>query len=232
MSARTKWFSKGLREITLPAGTALVRAHHKDRGPIFFGPAPGVGPTYRFDAPGGEFRVMYAAETLHGAFVEGVLHSTDEILAHAWLQKRRWSHITCQSDLCLAKVYDDGLLFHGVDAGVSAADLYAEPQAFALELHTRFPHVDGIAYRARHDNGELCYAIFDRAERRGPGGAPGAGPPDPGSGPSSGGSPVRGPTSPFLGGAPQDFYADPGRLSDMMELYGAVFDLSYPLPPI
>jgi hypothetical protein len=31
-----------------------------------------------------------------------------------------------------------------------------------LALYGAFPVADGIAYRARHNNGEICSALFDR----------------------------------------------------------------------
>jgi hypothetical protein len=32
----------------------------------------------------------------------------------------------------------------------------------ALALHNDFPALEGLAYRSRHNNGEICYALFDR----------------------------------------------------------------------
>lgn len=66
-------FVSGLRAVTLPAGHGLVRVHALNRGPVFFGPAPGSRPQNRFDAPDQEYRVLYAAEHLEGAFVETAL---------------------------------------------------------------------------------------------------------------------------------------------------------------
>ncbi|MCO6177025.1 RES family NAD+ phosphorylase [Ciceribacter sp. RN22] len=41
-------------------------------------------------------------------------------------------------------------------------DDYNAAQAFANGLHEGLPDLDGIAYRARHNNGQICYALFDR----------------------------------------------------------------------
>jgi hypothetical protein len=39
---------------------------------------------------------------------------------------------------------------------------YRTPHRLALALYAAFSDADGIAYRARHNNGEICYALFDR----------------------------------------------------------------------
>jgi hypothetical protein len=39
----------------------------------------------------------------------------------------------------------------------------AAPQSLARRIHADFP-VDGIQYRSRFDNDELCVALFDRAD--------------------------------------------------------------------
>lgn len=57
---------------------------------------------------------------------------------------------------------DEGLLFHGVDASLTAIDDNGPSRALALELHNDFPALDGLAYRSRHNNGEIFYVLFDR----------------------------------------------------------------------
>jgi hypothetical protein len=70
--------------------------------------------------------------------------------------------MTVQRPLELAKLYDDGLLWHGTDAGIGSSNSYTGPRKMAAKLHRAFKMLDGIAWRARHDNGEMCYALFDR----------------------------------------------------------------------
>lgn len=197
-------FVSGLRAVTLPAGHALVRVHALNRGPIFFGPVPGSRPQNRFDAPDQEYRVLYAAEHLEGAFVETVLRRpVGRILRRASVEERGWSILRPSRPLVLAKLFDDGLQFHQIDASEISVDNYAPSRALALALHAEFSNLDGLAYRSRYNNGEICYAIFDRI-------APGEFDP--------------GPVSPFVD------HKD--RVDAMMELYGAVFDTSLPIPPI
>jgi hypothetical protein len=197
-------FVSGLRAVTLPAGDGIVRVHALNRSPIFFGPSAGGRPQNRFDAPNGQFRILYAAERLEGAFVETVLRRpVGRILRRAAVEERGWSIVRPSRSLSLAKLFDDGLQFHQIDAGEISIDDYGPSRELALALHTDFPDLDGLAYRSRYNNGEICFAIFDRV-------------------------------------APDEFDAEPvssfadhkDRVDTMMELYGAVFDTSPPIPPL
>jgi hypothetical protein len=157
-------FPNGLKDVSLPVGAEIVRVHQKTKGPIWFGPAPGGAPANRFDATGGEYRTLYAAAELVGAFVETILHKpAGRIVRRDFIEQRAWSTLRLKRKLQLAKLYDEGLLWHGTDAAISASDSHAEPRRMALALHAEFPSVDGVAYRARHNNGAICYALFDRA---------------------------------------------------------------------
>ncbi|WP_281015650.1 RES domain-containing protein [Mesorhizobium sp. M00.F.Ca.ET.216.01.1.1] len=40
---------------------------------------------------------------------------------------------------------------------------YDVPQAWSIALARHPIAADGIAYHARHDDAELCYALFDRS---------------------------------------------------------------------
>lgn len=151
-----------LLPVLVPAMSTFVRIHPVGRNPLWFGPAPGKPPAYRFDAPSGQYRTMYGAERLEGAFAETMLRRARRILARDYVAQRQWSVIRTLRDLKLAKIYDNGLVSHGVTADICAGDDYNEAQAFAAALHANHPDCDGIAYRARHNNGEICYALFDR----------------------------------------------------------------------
>jgi hypothetical protein len=150
--------------IFIPAGTFIVRVHQIKDGVHWFGPAPGGTPGYRFDAPAGEFRMLYAAERLEGAFVETVLRKGNRIVARAYVNLRQWTIMRTLRDLKLLKLFDTGLVFHAVTGDICTGDNYGESQAFAAAVHAKYPDIDGIAYRARHNNGEICYALFDRVQ--------------------------------------------------------------------
>ncbi len=158
-----EFFPNGLKSETLAPGTQIIKIHQSIYGPLWFSPAPGATPAYRFDAPNSEYRIMYTAKTLDGAFVETVLRkSAGRILKKRFVEERSWSTITVQHPLELAKLYDDGLLWHGTDADIGSSGSYDEPRKMAVSLHGAFTTLDGIAWRARHDNGEMCYALFNR----------------------------------------------------------------------
>lgn len=164
--ASTSRFTAGLLATTLDAGEIVVRVHRKVEGAIFFGPGAGRPPRHRFDAPSGEYQVLYAAQRLEGAFVETVLRRpTNRIVKRAFIEERLWTPPRLERTLTLAKVMDEGLLFHGVDASVSATEDYGPSRRLALALYEDFPALDGVAHRSRHNNGEICYALFDRVLR-------------------------------------------------------------------
>lgn len=45
---------------------------------------------------------------------------------------------------------------------INTSDDYAPSRRLALDLYNDFPSLEGLAYRSRHNNGEVCYALFDR----------------------------------------------------------------------
>ncbi|PWE53726.1 RES domain-containing protein [Metarhizobium album] len=151
-----------LLTLTVPAHSTFVRIHQIKDGPIWFGPSPGSGPSYRFDAPAGQYRTLYVAQSLEGAFAETILRRARRILSRDYVELRQWTVLSVTRELLLIKLFDEGLAYHGVTADICAGDDYANSQAFAGELHRRYPEVDGIAYRARHNNGQICYALYDR----------------------------------------------------------------------
>jgi hypothetical protein len=191
-------FPAGLLAVELHPGEIMVRVHHRDRGAVFFGPKPATPPQNRFDAPSGEYRVLYAAARLEGAFVESILRRpAGRILRRAFVEERMWTPLRLERSLTLAKVLDEGLQFHRVDASVSASEDYAGSRALALALYTDFPNLDGLAYRSRFNNGEICFAIFDRV--------------------------LPSDLTAMLG---QPFDAHPRRADELMSLHGAIFDTS------
>ena len=147
---------------------------------------------------------MYAAAAIEGAFVETILHGkTDEqIVSRAYVEQRAWTEFTTVRQLKLMKLYDEGLFWHGTDASISAMPSYTRSRQIALAAFREGPDLDGIAYRSRHDNGELCFALFDRVT-----------------------------SADFDTGRTQLFHEQPHICDSLMVRYGAAFDTSPPIPP-
>ncbi len=141
----TARFPAGLLPMQLDAGEIIVRIHRKGQGAVFFGPGAGKPPQNRFDAPAGEYGILYAARRLEGAFVETLLRRpSGRIVRRDYIEERQWTPIRLERPVILAKIMDEGLLFHGVDASVSASDDYALSRALAFDLYNDFPSIDGL----------------------------------------------------------------------------------------
>lgn len=200
--AATADFPGGVEVEELALGQAIARVHRLGQGAIFFGPSPGAPPANRFDAPAGEYRTLYAAENLEGGFVETLLRlPSGRIVRRAFVDARGWSALTLRRTLNLALVRDNGLARIGVDASVTTTDDYAVSGRLARRLYQAYPLLDGLSYRSKHNNGEVCYAIFDRVSDA-----------DLDAGPASA------------------FKDDPARVEAIMVQHGAVFDPT-PLVP-
>ncbi|MGI4800219.1 MAG: RES family NAD+ phosphorylase [Janthinobacterium lividum] len=174
-----------------------MRIHWQTNGPVFFGPRVGTPPSNRFDAPGGQYRVLYAAAALPGAYVETVLRRPGRVMRRQEADERAASRLQVQRTLTLAKVMDEGLHWHGVHAGEISIDDYGPSRQLALDFYSAFPAIDGLAYRSRYNNGQVCFALFDRVD-----------PAD------------LVPTSKL------DFNDAPTEVDSLMRLYGAAFDTS------
>ena len=203
-TAPTASFPRGVKTEILPADSKILRIYHLANATIWFGPAPGKPAAYRFDATAGDYRVMYAAAALDGAFAETILHGKTEsqIVNCAFVEQRAWTELTIQRPLTLMKLYDDGLFWHRTDARISAVDDYSVPRKLALDAFQQCPTLDGLTYRSRHNNGELCYALFDRVAKT---------------------DLLEGPKHLL-----RDHRAD---IDSLMAKYGAVYDASLPVPP-
>ncbi|MGP3699438.1 RES family NAD+ phosphorylase [Rhodobacter sp. NSM] len=126
---------------TLSAGARLHRFHDRAFGPIWFGQT-GTG---RLDDPAHAYGVLYVAEGEGGAFSEAFLRRPGLNL--------------------IARLHGPGLGVIGATAEVTHGGLpYDAPQAWSKVLHDHPARFDGILYRSRHDDDELCLALFDRAE--------------------------------------------------------------------
>jgi hypothetical protein len=148
--------------IEFPNGAEFFRCHRTKDDPVFFGPAPGADPRFRFDAPGGEFRVLYLGLTPDAAIVEtlcrNVARRTVDLVD---LELRSLAKVTSAATLRLVKCHGDGLAQLGTTAALATGP-YTASRRWALELWRHPDQPDGLLYASRHNPDFLCIACFNR----------------------------------------------------------------------
>lgn len=149
--------------LELPAGSDIHRFYRAARAPLHFDRSDAG----RFNAPDGAYGVLYAAASTAGAFAETFLREPGRtLLAADVVAARGYVRLRTTRALRLIQFTGKGLARLAATAEVAHAGLpYAIPQAWSAALHAHPAKPDGIAYRARHDDEELCFALFDRARR-------------------------------------------------------------------
>jgi hypothetical protein len=133
------------------------RIHQTQYSPLYYGRSS----SGRFNAPAGEYGVMYLAEKPQGAFIETLGSETGiRLISEGELLKRCISTLSCQRSLKLIDLTGAGLAHIGADARLCSGD-------HKLDQRWLWQHpaqIDGIYYRARHDQSQYCAVIFDRAQ--------------------------------------------------------------------
>lgn len=148
----------------IPEATPLWRIHDDRRDPIWFGPAPGVAPRSRFDAPAGEFRVCYVGLSPEAGFAETFLRNPGRrMVDRTLLGSRALTVLKNRRALSVVRLYGPGLARPGATAEVSHGPTYDVARAWSLAIWSHPSAPDGILYKSRHDDDELCLALFDRA---------------------------------------------------------------------
>jgi hypothetical protein len=119
----------------------------------------------RFNAPDGSYGVLYVARTASGAFAETFLRQPGRtVLPADLLARKAYVCLRLERPLKLVRLTGPGLALLGATAEVPHAGLpYSAPQAWSKALKDHPARVDGIAYTARHNDQELCYALFEGA---------------------------------------------------------------------
>ncbi len=147
--------------VNLLAGQEIHRFYTAKWDPIFFDRSTDG----RFNAPDASYGVLYAAKETGGAFAETFLRTPGRTLIDAdLLQRKAYVSLIIERDLKLIRLTGPGLARLGATAEVAHGGLpYDVPQAWSIALARHPIGADGIAYHARHDDAELCYALFDRS---------------------------------------------------------------------
>ena len=153
-----------LQEIA--AGSTLVRVHRLGLSPVFFSPGPGKPAIGRFDSLSGSFGVLYMAQSLEGAFAETVLRNPHrQLIDPAEISNRAVSVLAVSRTVRLVEMRGRGLQVLGTDNAVSTGP-YGPCGAWSDALFSHKDQPDGIAYASRYDPGQVCIALFSRADIR------------------------------------------------------------------
>lgn len=146
--------------VKVSSADVIHRFYTETNSPIYFDKSD----SGRFNSRRGLFGVLYTSKTPLGAFAETFLRKPGRTLIDFDLLRRKaYVRLQIRSHLRFIQLAGNGLHRVGATAEVPHAPLpYDTPQAWSEALFTHPCQADGIAYNARHDDSELCYAIFDR----------------------------------------------------------------------
>lgn len=173
----------GLVVRTLPAGGMVFRIVKTKRGKdgvVYFG---GPSPHNRFNDPGaeattpftpreypnslpddGSFGVCYFGASIDAAFVETFFRRLPiRAIATEDLAIRSLAVLKLHRSVRVASLTGAGLIRAGVSAAITTGLDYTAAQTVARMLWRHPGRLDGIEYKARHDDNERSIAFFDRA---------------------------------------------------------------------
>lgn len=149
---------------TIPAGRTLFRIHPSGLGAAFYGPRTDPETRGRWDPPDTSFGVCYLAEAPHTAFAETFLRDLEreDVSERSDLAPRSLAMFRAERELRLARLHGPGMTRMRATAAVVQG-----PYSITCEWSRAFfnhpDRVDGISYRARHDDDGFGVALFDRS---------------------------------------------------------------------
>ena len=161
---RTPEPPKRFHSITLPISEIdrdWYRSHPTRHGAIHFG----RNRAYRFDAPEGEYGVLYVGGDPHVAFIESFqIAGIRPAITESKLIERSLSRIQIRRPVRLVNLAESGGLTRiGADARIFTAG-YTVSQRWSRAMQSHPEKPDGILYRPRHDPARVAAAFFDRIE--------------------------------------------------------------------
>jgi hypothetical protein len=138
-----------------------VRFYWEHKEVLFFNKSS----AFRFNAPAGEFGVLYPGEDEASAFIETYGWLTGErYITREQLTKRRLALVSANRSLKLVDLLGKGLARVGADGRLCMGEDYKTSQDWSSALWKHPQKPDGILYRTRHDPDKKAIALFDRAE--------------------------------------------------------------------
>jgi hypothetical protein len=151
--------------IIYSASKALVwyRSHPDGRDPVFFG----RNRAHRWDAPKGDYGVLYLGSDERCAFMEsigrGVLRT--RLVPASQLKTRRLSKIRFSRELRLVDlVASGGLTRLGAEGSLASGRGYRNSQRWSEALRSHPANTDGIYYRPRYDPALTACALYDECK--------------------------------------------------------------------
>ena len=154
----------------------LLRLFPLGKPPIHFRVAKKGQKAYRFDAPSGEFGVMYCAFSLEVCFAETLLRtrayetpaSEPTLIDESELRSKGVVQLGGDGgqQLVLADLTGGGLARLHCDGSISTVSRYAIPRQWALALWKHPKQIDGIRYVSRFMNSQVAAVLFDRCKDR------------------------------------------------------------------
>lgn len=150
--------------LKLAAGSQLYRFYTAAFEPVYFDRSL----SGRLNAPDQSYGVLYTAAAREGAFAESFLREPGRSLIDVGLLAKK-AHVVLETaaPLKLVKLAGRGLAILGATAEILHSGLpYDTAQNWSKMLHAHPARFDGIAYYARHDDEQLCYALFDHCADR------------------------------------------------------------------
>lgn len=154
--------SKRLQSISLPISEVdreWYRSHPSRHEAIYFG----RNRSYRFDAPTGEYGVLYLGADPHVTFIESFqIAGIRPVITESKLRERSLSRIRIRRAVRLLNLAESGSLTRiGADARILTAS-YAVSQRWSRAIRNHRDSPDGILYCPRHDPARLAAALFDQ----------------------------------------------------------------------
>jgi hypothetical protein len=138
--------------------TIFYRVHPTQYNPVYFGRSM----RGRFDAPQGEYGILYAAIDEHCAFRETIgRFSQYRLISTEVLSQRRMSDLEANRDVKLVDLTGTGLTWLEADGRLFTGS-YKIAQQWSSSFYTHPSKPDGIYYRSRHDPSRTCVAVYSR----------------------------------------------------------------------
>jgi hypothetical protein len=145
---------------TASTSEAWYRSHTLGYDPVFFGKSR----AHRWDAPRGDYGVLYLGADQYCAFMEsigrGVLRT--RFVPASQLRLGQLSKVRFMKELRLVDlVASGGLIRMGAESSLATGSGYRNSQRWSQALRSHPANPDGIFYRSRYDPARSACALFD-----------------------------------------------------------------------